>query len=193
MLHCGIMRKQTYYLCLVGIIAVVVVALGFGMTSGNVIIPVIIIAGAVGLIWFCHRNVTDVMTDDLAATISGRAALTSLEVMLVAAAILFAVAMGSFFTSGYGNGMHMYENGSVDVGISVFYPHGNMIYDESYFIADPANLTIDDIAALDRMSAHAEDIREFPFAFGVAMGSVVVILAGLYAAFSYYYTKKYED
>jgi len=52
---------------------------------------------------------------------------------------------------------------------------------------------MDDIIALDRMSARSHEVRDFPLAFGVALGSVVVFLVGLYAAFSYYYTKKYEE
>ncbi len=51
---------------------------------------------------------------------------------------------------------------------------------------------MDDIIALDRMSANAHRVRDFPLAFGVGLGSVVVLLVGFYAAFSYYYTKRYE-
>ena len=101
--------------------------------------------------------------------------------------------MGFYFSGGWGNDMHEYNNGSIIVGISEFYPAGHMIYDESYFIADPANLTIDDIVALDRMSGNAHRVRDFPLAFGVALGFVVIFLVGLYTAFSYYYTKKYEE
>jgi uncharacterized membrane protein len=186
------MKKQTYYGYLVIILVVTVVALGFGMTTGNLFLPVIIITCAVGAIYLCHRKVTDVMTDDLTSVISGKAALKALEVTIIIAAIGFAVAMGFYFNSGTGIGSHGYNNGSVQVGVSQFYPHGHMIYDDTYFIADPAQLTLDDIVALDRMSANAQNVREFPFAFGVALGSIVMFLIGLYAAFSYYYTKKYE-
>ena len=192
-LHCEIMKKQTYYGCLAIILVAMVAGLGFGITTGNLFIPVIIIAGAVGVLYLCHRRVTDVMTDDLASVISGKAALNALEITVIIAAIGFAVGMGFYFSGGWGNGMHGYNNGSVMVGVSQFFPHGQIIYDESYFIANPANLTIDDVVALDRMSANAHRVRDFPLAFGVALGSVVVFLVGLYAAFSYYYTKKYEE
>jgi len=193
MLHCEIMKKQTYYGFLAIIVVVMVVALGFGMTTGNLFVPVIIITCAVGAIYLCHRRVTDVMTDDLSLAISGKAALKALEVTVIIAAIGFAVAMGFYFNSGIGIGSHGYENGSLQIGVSQFYPHGHMIYDDTYFVADPSHLTLDDIVALDRMSANAQNVREFPFAFGVAMGSVVMFLVGLYTVFSYYYTKKYEE
>lgn len=192
MLHCEIMKKKTYYACLALILVALVVGLGFGVTMGNLLIPVIVIACAVGAIWVCHRRVTDVMTDDLESAISGKAALKALEVTVIIAAIGFAVGVGFFFSGGWGNGMHGFNNGSVLVHVSQISSQDQMIYDESYLIADPANLSLDDIVALDRMSANAHRVRDFPLAFGVALGTVVVFLVGLYAAFSYYYTRKYE-
>jgi len=193
MLHCEIMKKQTYFTCLAIILVALVVGLGFGVTMGNLLIPVIVIAGAVGAIWLCHQRVTDVMTDDLESAISGKAALKALEITVIIAAVGFAAGMGFFFSGGWGNGMHGFNNGSIMVGASQFYPSGHMIYDESYFIADPANLSLNDVVALDRMAANSHRVRDFPLAFGVGLGSVVVLLVGLYAAFSYYYTRKYEE
>lgn len=193
MLHCEIMKKQTYYTCLAIILVALVVGLGFGVTTGNLLIPVIVIACAVGAIWICHRRVTDVMTDDLESAISGKAALKALEVTVIIAAIGFAVGVGFFFSGGWGNGTHGFNNGSVLVHVSQISSQDQIIYDDSYLIADPANLSLDDVVALDTMSANAHRIRDFPLAFGVAMGTIVVFLVGLFAAFSYYYTRKYEE
>lgn len=193
MLHCEIMNKKTYYGCLAVILVAMVVGLGFGITLGNLVIPVVVVAGAVGAIWLCHSRVTEVMTDDLDTTISGKAALRALEGAVIIAAIGFAVGMGFFFSGGWGNGMHGFGNGSVLVSANQISAGHQMIYDEKYLIADPANLTMNDIVALDRMSANAHRVRDFPLAFGVGLGSVVVLLVGLYTAFSYYYTKRYED
>jgi len=68
------MKKRTYYGCLSIILVITVLALGFGLTTGNLFIPVITIACAVGAIYLCHRRVTDIMTDDLSSVISGKAA-----------------------------------------------------------------------------------------------------------------------
>jgi uncharacterized membrane protein len=193
MLHCEIMKKKTYYSCLAVILVALVVGLGFGIGTGNLVIPVIIVACAVGAIWLCHSRVTDVMTDDLESAISGKAALRALEVTVIIAAIGFAVGMGFFFSGGWGNGMHGFSNGSVQVHVSQMSPDHQMIYSETCLIADPANLTMNDVLALDRMSEHSHRVRDFPLAFGVGLGSVVVLLVGFYAAFSYYYTRKYEE
>jgi uncharacterized membrane protein len=187
------MNKKTYYGCLAVILVAMVVGLGFGITLGNLVIPVVVVAGAVGAIWLCHSRVTEVMTDDLDTAISGKAALRALEGAVIIAAIGFAVGMGFFFSGGWGNGMHGFGNGSVLVSANQISAGHQMIYDEKYLIADPANLTMNDIVALDRMSANAHRVRDFPLAFGVGLGSVVVLLVGLYTAFSYYYTKRYED
>jgi len=193
MLHCEIMKKKTYYACLAVILVALVVGLGFGIGTGNLAIPVIVIACAVSAIWFCHTRVTEVMTDDLDSVISGKAALHALEVTVIIAAIGFAVGMGFFFSGGWGNGMHGFDNGSLRVHVSQMSPDHQLIYSETYLIADPANLSMNDVLALDRMSANSHRVRDFPLAFGVGRGSVVVLLVGLYAAFSYYYTKRYEE
>ena len=193
MLHCDIMKKRMYYLCLAVILTVMVFALGIGMTTGNPFVPAAIVVFTIAAIHLCHSRVTDVMTDDMASAISGRAALSALEATVIISAIGFAIAMGFYFNSGFGNGMHGFENGSVLIGSTQFYPHGQPIYDNSLLIADPAHLSMDDIVALDRMSADSHRVREFPLAFGVALGCTAVLLAGFFAAFSYYYAGKYEE
>jgi uncharacterized membrane protein len=187
------MRKQTYYACLALILLAMMVGLGFGFTMGNLFIPVIVIAVAVGAIWLCHRRVTDVMTDDLASTISGRAALKALEVTVIIAAIVFAITTGFYFNGSRGIGMHGFENGSVLVHANQVYSGGQIAYDKSYLIADPANLSMADVLSLNQIFTESNHVREFPLAFGLALGSAVVFLVGLYAAFSYYYTRKYEE
>jgi len=193
MLHCEIMKKRTYYGCLAIILVAMIVGLGFGFTLGNLVIPVIVVACAVGAIWLCHTKVTDVMTDDLESAISGRAALKALEVTVVIAAIVFAITTGFYFNGSRGIGMHGFENGSMLVHANQVYSSGQIAYDKTYFIADPANLSFDDVLSLNLMFTESNHVREFPLAFGVGLGSIVVLLVGLYAAFSYYYTKRYEE
>ena len=186
------MKKRTYYRYLAAIIVAMVLALGIGLPSGNPLIPIIIIACAVGTIWLCHSRVTDVMTDDLGSVISGRVALRALEVTVLLAAIGFAIAIGFYFSGSQGIGMHYFDNGSVRVHAAQLSPGGYMIYDKSFLIADPANLTLDDVLALNQMFTGSQRVRDFPFAFGIALGSIVILLVGLYAAFSIYYNRKYD-
>jgi len=114
-------------------------------------------------------------------------------VTVIVAAIVFAITMGFYFNGSRGIGMHGFENGSVLIHANQVYSGGQIAYDKSYFIADPANLSMDDVLSLNQMFTNSNTVREFPLAFGVALGSIVVFLVGLYAAFSYYYTKKYEE
>ena len=193
MLHCEIMKKQTYYVCLAIILAALVLALAVGMNAGNMFVLVLIVACAVGAIWFCHRRVSDVMTDDLESSISGKAALKALEVTVIVAAIVFAITTGFYFNGSRGIGMQGFENGSVLVHANQVYSDGQIVYDKSYFIADPANLSMNDVLSLNQMFTNSHSVREFPLAFGIALGAIVIFLVGLYAAFSYYYTKKYEE
>lgn len=187
------MRKETYYRYLTAIIVAMVLALGIGLPSGNPLVPVIIIAYAVGAIWVCHHRVTDVMTDDLDSAISGRAALMAFEVTILLAAIGFSIAIGFYFTGSQGIGMHSFDNGSVRIHAAQPYPGGQMIYDNYYLIADPANLSMDDVLALNQMFTDSQRVRDLPFAFGIAPGSIVILLVGLYGAFSFYYIRKYEE
>jgi len=187
------MNKKRYYTCLAVILVAMILGLGFGLTMGNMVVPVMVVACAIGAIWLCHRRVTDVMTDDLESAISGRAALRALEVTVIIAAIVFAITTGSYFSGSRGIGMHGYDNGSVMIHANQVFSGGQVVYDKFYFIADPANLSMDDVLSLNQMFTNSNRVREFPLAFGVALGSVVVLLVGLYAVFSYYYTRKYEE
>lgn len=191
-LHCGIMNKKTYYGCLAGILVAMIVALGFGMTLGNPALLVIIVISAVGAIWLCHSRVTDVMTDDLNSSISGKAALHALEVTIIVAAIGFAVGMGFYFNSGWGVGMHQFDDGSLKISYSEFYPHGNQLYRDSVIISNPAYPDIEEITALEKMTGDAHRVREMPFGFAAGMGFIVMLLVTMFAAFSYYYKGKYE-
>lgn len=186
------MNKKSYYICLAVILVAMILGLGFGFTMGNLAIPALVVACAVGAIWLCHRRVTDVMTDDLESAISGRAALRALEVTVIIAAIMFAIATGCYFNGSRGIGMHGYDNGSVRIHADQVFSGGQVVYDKSYLIAEPANLSMDDVLSLNQMFTESNRVREFPLAVGIALGSVVVLLVGTYAAFSYYYTRKYE-
>lgn len=188
------MKKRTYFICLGIVIAVMILGLYVGLVSGNPAVPAAITILGLVIAWSCHRRVSDVMDDDLSATISGKAALAALEITIIVAAILFAGAMTFTFNGGYGGGVHTYENGSIRISFMQFdtITRGQSLAYDTYLIGDPAHMTTDDFWGLDRLFARGHQVKDFPFAFGVAMGTVVVLLVGLYAAFSIYYIRKYE-
>jgi len=170
-----------------------VFAVGLAMTTGNPLIPAIVIIAGIGIVYLGKQRVAEIMQDDLSDTIYGKAALSALLVTIVLATIIFAGAMTFYFNSGYGGSLHTFSNGSV----SVSFMHdatipGQAIYHDTYLIADPANPTGTDFWGLDMLFRNGHQALEFPCIFGIGMGFTVVLLACLYAAFSYYYTKKYE-
>ncbi len=187
------MRKNTYYALVACVIAAMVFAVGLAMTTGNPLIPAILIIAGIGIVYLGKQRVVDVMQDDLSDTIYGKAASGALLVTIVLATIIFAGTMTFYFNSGYGGGFHTFANGSV----SVTFMHdatipGQAVYHDTYLIVDPANPTGTDFWGLDMLFKNGHQALEFPCIFGIGMGFTVVLLAVLYAAFSYYYTRKYE-
>jgi uncharacterized membrane protein len=189
------MKKRMYYACLAAVIAAMCLGLMFGLVLGNPAVPAAIMIAGLIVVYFCHRRVTEVTSDDLSETISGKAALRALEITIVVAAILFAGTMTFVFNGGYGGGFHTYENGSVRISFTQFdtITLGQSIYRDTYLIADPSDMTADDFWGLDRIFSKGHQVKDFPFAFGAAMGVVVILLVGLYGAFSLYYSRKYEE
>lgn len=188
------MRKNTYYALLAGVIAVMVFVIGYAMTTGNPLIPAILIIAGIGIVYLGKQRVSDVMQDDLSDAIEGKAASGALLVTIVLATIIFAGTMTFYFNSGYGGGFHTFANGSVSVSFmhDAMIP-GQPVYHDTYLIADPANPTGTDFWGLDMLFKNGHQAREFPCIFGIGMGITAVLLACLYAAFSYYYTRKYEE
>ncbi|WAI01413.1 DUF2178 domain-containing protein [Methanogenium organophilum] len=187
------MKKRTYLLCIALISAGLIITLGVGLTSANMIVPVIAVIGGIGIIALCHHRLTEVTEDELSERISGKAAICALEITIIVAAVAFAVLMVFSFNGGFGSGLHTYDNGSIRIHYGVFStpPDPEFIYDSSYFIADPTNMTGDDINALDEMFAKGHRIRDSTLAFGAALGIIAVLLAILYGAFLSYYNRKY--
>ncbi len=187
------MKQRTYLICVVLVAISLIFALGFGMTSANMIVPVVAVVAGIGILALCRSRVTEVTEDELSTILHGKAALSALEVTILVAAIGFAVLMTFSFTGGTGSALKTYDNGSIVVvyGVLTAPPDPEFIYDSTYLIPDPANLTIDDVVALDTLFANGHRIRDTARAFGAALGVVTVLLTALYGAFLWYYNRRY--
>jgi uncharacterized membrane protein len=187
------MKQRIYLICVALVAAGLVLALGFGLTTANMIVPVVAVVAGIGILAFCRRSVTEVTEDELSTILHGKAALSALEVTILVAAIGFAVLMTFSFNGGSGSALHTYDNGSIRVfyGVLSAPPDPEFIHDSSYLIPDPANLTGDDLLALDEMFAEGHRIRDTTRAFGAALGVVTVLLTALYGAFLWYYNRRY--
>ncbi len=187
------MKRQTYLICIALVAAGIILALGVGLTSANMIVPIVAVAGGIAILALCRRSVAEITEDELSATISGKAALSALEVTIICAAVGFAVLMVFSYSSGTGSTLHTFENGSIRVSSMVLTapPDPEFLYKGSYLIPDPAHLTGDDLLALDDMFAKGHLIRDSARAFGAALGVAAVLLAVLYGVFLGYYNRKY--
>ncbi|KAF5083010.1 DUF2178 domain-containing protein [Methanoculleus horonobensis] len=187
------MKQRTYLICVVLVAIGLILALGYGLTSANMIIPVIAVVVGIGILALCRRSVTEVTEDELSTVLHGKAALSALEVTILVTAIGFAVLMIFSFTGGTGSTLSRCENGSILVvyGVLTAPPDPEFLYKNTYLIPDPANLTIDDIVALDDLFAEGHRIRDTTRAFGAALGVVTVLLTALYGAFLWYYNRRY--
>jgi len=187
------MKQRTYLICIALVALGLSFALLIGLALANMIVPVVAVVAGIAILALCRRSVTEVTEDELSTILHGKVALSALEVTILVAAIGFAVLMTFSFTGGTGSALHTYDNGSIQVfyGILSAPPDPEFIHDSSYLIPDPANLTGDDLLALDEMFAEGHRIRDTTRAFGAALGGVTVLLAGLYGAFLWYYNRKY--
>ena len=185
------MKIQTYFLCLICIVMAVAVLVIFGFRSGNPLVPAIVILGGIAAVYFCHRRVTDVVTDDLLEMINGKAAVKTLEFVIIILVIIFIGTTTFYWCGGWGYGTHVYDNGSTLVSFIQYYPAGNMIYYDDYSLVDPPALTIDDLAGLEELFVEGHKIKDYPYIVGAALAFAAVMLAAVFAAFSLYYSRKY--
>ena len=189
------MKQQTYRICIVLVAVGLFFALGLSLvlTSANMIVPAVVVAVSIAILALCRRSVTEVIEDELSTILHGKAALSAFEVTILIAAIWFAVLMIFSFTGGSGSSFSRCENGSILVvyGVLSAPPNPELLYENTYLIPDPANLTIDDVVALDDLFAEGHRIRDTTRAFGAALGAITVLLAGLYSAFLWHYNRKY--
>jgi uncharacterized membrane protein len=193
MLHCETMRERTFYAAVGCVIAAEILLVGLAMTSGNPLIPALVILAGIAVVWFAKQRVTDVMSDDLSDTIYGKAALNALIVTIIIAAILYAMTMTWYFNSGYGGSFQPLANGSISISFAVQGPFDQGFSWGHYLIPAPADQTGTEFWGLDMLFKNGHWVRDFPLAFGMGMGFTVLLLGGLYAVFSYYYTRKYEE
>ncbi|NLV26179.1 MAG: DUF2178 domain-containing protein [Methanomicrobiales archaeon] len=186
-------NRMTYYLCLAGICLSIILGLGLGIAMGNLLIITFVVIFAIIGAFVFHRRINEVMTDDLSEAISGKAAIRTLEIIIVLGAILFATTFMFYFgNSGLGSGIGIYDNGSARIGFMVFYPHGNPVYDDNVFIQDMNYISGDELFSLERLFGLGYRVRDGPMFMGLAFGIMTILIAGLFVAFSFYYYKKME-
>ncbi|PKL59247.1 MAG: hypothetical protein CVV33_08820 [Methanomicrobiales archaeon HGW-Methanomicrobiales-4] len=185
-------RRTENFIALAVIIIILILALGFGISTGNLLfIGILVITTILGTI-LIYRQIGEVMTDALSDEISGRAAKTAIVLTIIITSLVFASALTFYFTGGWGTGVGVKDNGTMTIRFHQFFPHGHEIFSDSVQIADPTDLTDKDLWALENLFREGIRVRDGPLYFGLACGSITILLAGFYTLFTLYYGRKFE-
>lgn len=187
-----LIRREDYLMILCGIMILLILALGWGIVTGNLLFVSMIVIAAVLITAMTYRQIGDVMTDGLSDEISGKAARTSVGLTILITSLVFAAALTFYFSGGWGTGLGQGDDGTMTISFSQYYPHGQEIFSERVKIADSQNITGDELSNIEQMFLKGARVREAPLFFGVACGSVTILLAGFYALFTLYYGRKFE-
>jgi uncharacterized membrane protein len=192
------MKRLTYLACALAVSVMVAAMIGWSVAAGNLLVPVIAIPLGTIVILACRRNVQEVICDERLNKVHAKAALRSLEVIIIAGAIV-AVILYSFIISEnlspkVTGRVFTGENGTHSMTISLYKPGGP---------ETPENLirstTIRDINAMNESEAmdYSQYRRE---AFmeneqkgqaGMTIGFGLIALLVTFGVFYLYYDRKY--
>lgn len=191
------MKRIHYLICLLIIASVVSALVGASMAAGNIFIPLVAIPLGVLIILICRKRVTERIEDERVRKIRAKAALRTIETLLILGAIT-----ASILYAYWGIGMSpqitgiksIDDNGTISETITIYNSGSEQI---------PANIirsiTIPDTNAMNESEADAycqfwrEGLRtnqDSGFA-GLIIGFCLLVLILSYAGFYYYYNKKY--
>jgi uncharacterized membrane protein len=192
------MKRLTYLACTLAVSVMVAAMIGWSMAAGNFFVPVIAIPLGTIVILACRRNVQEVICDERLNKVHSKAALRTLEVVIIAGAIA-AVILSSFVISDslspkVSGRIYAGENGTSSMTISLYKPGSP---------ETPENLvrstTIRDVNAMNESEAidYCQYRRE---AFlengqkglaGMTIGFGLIALLVTFGAFYLYYDRKY--
>jgi uncharacterized membrane protein len=192
------MKRLTYLACTFVVAIMVAAMIGWSIPAGNLLVPVIAIPLGMIVILACRRNVQEVICDERLNKVQSKAALRTLEVVVIAGAIA-AVILYSFVISDSLNPkvtgrIYAGENGTNSMTINLYKPGGP---------ETPENLvrstTIRDVNAMNeteaidycqyRREAFLENERKG--VAGITIGFGLGALLTIFGAFYLYYDRKY--
>jgi uncharacterized membrane protein len=192
------MKRLTYLACTLAVSVMVAAMIGWSMAAGNLLIPVIAIPLGTIVILACRRNVQEVICDERLNKVHSKAALRTLEVVIIAgviaAVILYSFMISESLSPKVTGRVFTGENGTRSMTISLYKPEGP---------ETPENLvrstTIRDINAMNESEAidYCQYRRE---AFlgneqkgqaGMTIGFGLIALLVTFGVFYLYYDRKY--
>jgi uncharacterized membrane protein len=192
------MKRLTYLACTLVVSIMVAAMAGWSMAAGNFLVPVCAIPLGIIVILACRRNVREVIGDERSNKVRSRAALRTLEVVIIAGAIaaviLYSYLISSSLMPAISGRVYANGDGTSSMVINMYYPGG---------AEHPGDLirstTIRDINAMNQTEAmeycqyrsEAFQDNEQKGLVGMTIWGMLAALLVSFGAFYLYYDRKY--
>lgn len=193
-----VMKRLIYLICTLIVACMVAAMVGWSMAAGNFLIPVIAIPLGIIVVLACRAQVDTVIADEREKRIRSKAALRTLEVVVIggaiAAIILYSFVVSIPLTPIITGKLFINADGTQSMTIAEYTPGS---------VPGPQTLvrqtTIQNLNAMNESEAIAycsyvrEGFQENENRglVGMTIGCILVVLLGTFGAFYLYYDKKY--
>jgi len=192
------MKRITYLTCTLIVACMVAAMVGWSMAAGNFLIPVIAIPLGIIVAYACRAQVSEVIGDERETRIRSKAALRTLEVVVIggaiAAIILYSYVVSIPLAPVITGKLVTNDDGTQSMTIAEYKPGS---------VPGPQNLirstTIKDLEAMNQTEAMTyctyvrEGFRENETKglAGTVIGCGLAVLLATFGAFYFYYNRKY--
>jgi uncharacterized membrane protein len=192
------MKRITYLTCTLIVACLVAAMVGWSMAAANFLVPVIAIPLGITVVLACRANVDTVIADEREKRIRSKAALGTLEVVVIggaiAAIILYSYVVSVPLAPIITGKLVMNGDGTQSMTIAEYKPGS---------VPGPGNLvrstTIKDLNAMNESEAmtyctyirEGFSVNESRGLVGMTIGGILAVLLVTFGAFYLYYDKKY--
>ncbi len=192
------MKRITYLLCTLLTASVVAAMVGWSMAAGNFIVPLVAIPLGIIVVLACRQNVKEKLEDERICRIRSKAALRTLEVLVIAGAIA-TVILSSYVVSAplapsITGKVFTNDDGTQSITINLYKPGGPEIPENLVRSTTIRNINaMNETEASDYCQYRLESFRdnEQKGIAGMTVAGVLAILLVTFGAFYLYYDRKY--
>jgi uncharacterized membrane protein len=192
------MKRFTYLACSLAVSILVAAMIGWSIAAGNFLVPVIAIPLGVIVVLACRRNVKEAIGDERMNKVRSVAALRTLELIVIAGAIVAVILSSFVFSSTLSpkitGSVYTNENGTTTLVMHLYKPGSPETPDNQI-----RTITIPDIHSMNEVEAmEYSQFRNQAFAgneqkglVGMTLGCILAAILVTYGAFYLYYNRKY--
>ena len=192
------MKRLMYLFCSLFVACIVAAMIGWSMAAGNFLVPVIAIPLGIIVILACRRQVDEIIEDERESRIRSKAALLTLEVIIIggaiAAILLYSYLVSIPLTPVITGKMIINADGTNSMTISEYKPGSPTTLNNLIRSTTIKNLNaMNESEAVDYCTFVREGFRENENRglVGMTLGSTLVILIVTFGAFYLYFNRKY--